>query len=87
MARPQVVNEGDSFQLWRVAVNVLNKQSRGDGVEIQRRGWSCHLYSSWSSAMQQYIIVLEYFGSQCTKLQLGERADFYVLLFGVMCLG
>jgi hypothetical protein len=27
MARPQVVDGGDSLQIWRVAVNILNKQS------------------------------------------------------------
>jgi hypothetical protein len=34
MARPQVADGGDGFQIWRVAANVLNKQSRtnlGDG--------------------------------------------------------
>jgi hypothetical protein len=38
MERPQVANEGDSLQFWRVAVNILNKQSR-----TASRGWS----SSW----------------------------------------
>jgi hypothetical protein len=28
MARPQVVDGGDGLQIWRVAVNILNKQSR-----------------------------------------------------------
>jgi ribonuclease HI len=27
MARPQVADGGDTFQVWRVAVNILNKQS------------------------------------------------------------
>jgi len=28
MGRPRVANEGDGLQMWRVAVNILNKQSR-----------------------------------------------------------
>jgi hypothetical protein len=28
MARPQVADGGDAFQVWRVAENMLNKQSR-----------------------------------------------------------
>jgi hypothetical protein len=28
MARPQVADGGDAFQIWRVAANILNKQSR-----------------------------------------------------------
>jgi hypothetical protein len=28
MARPQVADGGDSLQFWRVAANMLNKQSR-----------------------------------------------------------
>jgi hypothetical protein len=28
MASPQVVDGGDGLQLWRVAANILNKQSR-----------------------------------------------------------
>jgi hypothetical protein len=28
MARPQVADEGDVLQVWRVAANILNKQSR-----------------------------------------------------------
>jgi hypothetical protein len=27
-ARPQVVDGGDGLQIWRVAANILNKQSR-----------------------------------------------------------
>jgi hypothetical protein len=27
MARPQVADGGDSLQIWRVAANILNKQS------------------------------------------------------------
>jgi hypothetical protein len=28
MARPQVADGGDGLQIWRVAANILNKQSR-----------------------------------------------------------
>jgi hypothetical protein len=28
MARPQVANGGDGLQIWRVAANILSKQSR-----------------------------------------------------------
>jgi hypothetical protein len=35
MVRPQVADGGDGLQIWRVAANVLNKQSR-----IANRGWS-----------------------------------------------
>jgi hypothetical protein len=28
MARPQVADGGDDLQIWRVAVNILNQQSR-----------------------------------------------------------
>jgi hypothetical protein len=28
MARPQIADGGDGIQLWRVAANILNKQSR-----------------------------------------------------------
>jgi hypothetical protein len=38
MAHPQVADEGDALQFWRVAVNILNKQSR-----TEDKGWS----SSW----------------------------------------
>jgi hypothetical protein len=35
MARPQVVNEGDGFQIWRVVANISNKQSW-----TADKGWS-----------------------------------------------
>ncbi|KAJ4443458.1 hypothetical protein ANN_05127 [Periplaneta americana] len=38
MARPQVADRGDSLQIWRVAVNILNKQSR-----TADEGWSSSL--------------------------------------------
>jgi hypothetical protein len=38
MARPQVADGGDTLQFWRVAANILNKQSwTGD------KGWSSSL--------------------------------------------
>jgi len=33
MARPQVVDGGDGLQIWRVAVNILNKQLRSADKE------------------------------------------------------
>jgi hypothetical protein len=38
MARPQVADGGDGHQIWRVAANILNKQSR-----TANRGWSSGL--------------------------------------------
>jgi hypothetical protein len=35
MARPQVADGGDALQVWRVAANILNKQSR-----TPDKGWS-----------------------------------------------
>jgi hypothetical protein len=37
-ARPQVADEGDGLQIWRVTANILNKQSRTD-----ERRWSSSL--------------------------------------------
>jgi hypothetical protein len=38
MARPQVADGGVGFQIWRLAANILNKQSR-----TADRGWSSSL--------------------------------------------
>jgi hypothetical protein len=38
MSRPQVADGGDGLQMWRVAANVLNKQSR-----TANKGWSSSL--------------------------------------------
>jgi hypothetical protein len=38
MARPQVADGGDALQFWRVAANILNKQSR-----TAAKGWSSSL--------------------------------------------
>jgi hypothetical protein len=38
MARPQVADGGDALQFWRVAANILNKQSR-----TADKGWSSSL--------------------------------------------
>ena len=41
MARPQVADREDGLQIWRVAANILNKQSRtASGVVLQLGGWS-----------------------------------------------
>jgi hypothetical protein len=39
-ARPQVADGGDGLQIWRVATNILNKQSR-----TADNGWSSSLMS------------------------------------------
>jgi hypothetical protein len=38
MVRPQVADGGDGLQVWRVPVNILNKQSR-----TADKGWSSSL--------------------------------------------
>jgi hypothetical protein len=38
MARPQVADGGDGLQIWMVAANILNKQSRAAD-----KGWSSSL--------------------------------------------
>jgi hypothetical protein len=38
MARPQVADGGDGLQVWKVAANTLNKQSR-----TADKGWSSSL--------------------------------------------
>jgi hypothetical protein len=38
MARPQIADGGDGLQIWRVAANILNKQSR-----TADRGWCSSL--------------------------------------------
>jgi hypothetical protein len=38
MARPQVADGGNTLQVWRVAANILNKQSR-----TADKGWSSSL--------------------------------------------
>jgi hypothetical protein len=38
MARPRVADRGDGLQVWRVAANILNKQSR-----TADSGWSSSL--------------------------------------------
>jgi hypothetical protein len=39
MARPQVADGGDGLQMWRVAANILNKQSQ----RTADRGWPSRL--------------------------------------------
>jgi hypothetical protein len=38
MARPRVVDRGDGLQIWRIAANILNKQS-----QTADSGWSSSL--------------------------------------------
>jgi hypothetical protein len=42
MARPQVADAGEGLQIWRVAANILNKQSR-----TTDKGWSSSLGLAW----------------------------------------
>jgi hypothetical protein len=42
MARPKVVDGGEGLQIWRVATNILNKQSR-----TADKGWSSSLGVGW----------------------------------------
>jgi hypothetical protein len=42
MARPQVAGGGGSLQIWRVAANILNKQSW-----TADEGWSSRLGVGW----------------------------------------
>jgi hypothetical protein len=50
MARPRVADRGDGLQIWRVAVNILNKQSR-----TAYSGWVVVLYGceSWSLTLRE----------------------------------
>jgi hypothetical protein len=38
MARPQVTDVGDGLQIWKLAANILNKQS-----QTSDKGWSSSL--------------------------------------------
>jgi hypothetical protein len=42
MAHPQVVHVGCNLQIWKVAVNISNKQSQSSqqGVVLQLEGWA-----------------------------------------------
>jgi hypothetical protein len=41
MARPQVADEGDGLQIWRVAANIFNQQSRtSDRGSFHLGGWA-----------------------------------------------
>jgi hypothetical protein len=52
MARPQVADGGNGFQIWRVAANILNKQLRtadkgdppvsGLGMELTSNKYACY---------------------------------------------
>jgi hypothetical protein len=51
MARPQVADGGDGLQIWRVAANILNKQSRTAD-------------SRWSSSLEMGVVLTT---SHCKK--------------------
>jgi hypothetical protein len=60
MACPQVVDGGDSLQIWRVPVTVLNKQSwKAD------KGLSCSLRVGW------VLATLHCKSRHCTKCYTG----------------
>jgi hypothetical protein len=41
MGRPQVADGEDDLEIWKVAVNILNKvMDNGQGVFIQLGGWT-----------------------------------------------
>jgi hypothetical protein len=41
MTHPQVGDRGDGLQIWRIAANILNKQSRtAKGVKLQLEDWA-----------------------------------------------
>jgi hypothetical protein len=42
MAHPEVVDRGDGLQIWRLAENMLNKQS-----QTEDRGWPSSLEVGW----------------------------------------
>jgi hypothetical protein len=44
MARPQVADREDGFQIWRVAADILNKQSR-----TADKGWSYSLRAGFAA--------------------------------------
>jgi hypothetical protein len=44
MARPRVADRGDGLHIWRVAANILNKQSR-----TADSGWSSSLGFGWGA--------------------------------------
>jgi hypothetical protein len=47
MPRPQVADEGDGLQKWRVPVNILNKQLRMSDKELSSSlGVGCGAYNS-----------------------------------------
>jgi hypothetical protein len=51
------------------------------------RDWCCPLYSNCSSAMQWYVIVLAYLGSQCTKFySAGYTCWFFTPFYSDLCI-
>jgi hypothetical protein len=67
MERPRVVDGGDGFQIWKVAANILNKQSRTVNKE-----WSTSLWVGWwtrSSTLKKTQLVTKcYIGLQTWKI-------------------
>jgi hypothetical protein len=56
MARPQVPDGGLCLQIWRVATNILNKQSRTDK-------------NRWSSSLGLGVVTIPHFKKQfCYKI-------------------
>jgi hypothetical protein len=51
MKRPQVADGGDTLQLWRVAVNILNKQTRGGPL-----GWGLGMGPGGLSRAQSNVV-------------------------------
>jgi hypothetical protein len=53
MARPRLADRGDSLQIWRVAANMLNKQSR-----TADSGWSSSLGVGLTTLLRktQYLL-------------------------------
>jgi hypothetical protein len=52
MARPQVAGRGDGLQIWRVAANILNKQSRTAGG-LQLGVWDGAESETWSLTLRK----------------------------------
>jgi hypothetical protein len=68
MVCPQVVDGGDGLQIWRIAVNILNKQSQtanrwwssslglGKGLTTpHHKKPACYEMSQWASDLDEYL--------------------------------
>jgi hypothetical protein len=56
-----------------------------DSIIHNYRDWCCHLYSSCSSVMHHYMIVLAYLGSQHTKVQAAGCTCWFLRPFIWRC--